>query len=351
MFKDLKVLELSSVLAGPAVGMFFSELGASVLKVENKLTGGDVTRNWKLPIEKENELSAYFSSVNYKKTHVFLDFNSEIDRKELNQLIKSCDIIITNFKSGDEKKFKLDFKSCKKINDHIIYAKITGFKSNTKRVAYDIVLQAETGYISMTGNNKEYAKMPVAFIDVLAAHQLKEGILTALILQNQEKKPYKVSTTLEETAIASLMNQSSNYLMANHQSKPMGTLHPNIAPYGEIVTTIDNKELILAIGTDHQFENFSKIISLDISIVKKFKTNPKRVKKRIELLVAIKEKIKSISSQYLLSSCLKKNIPIGEINSIKKVLESKLAKEMVLEEKINNQLTKRIKTVAFNLTS
>ena len=57
MFKDLKVLELSSVLAGPAVGMFFSELGASVLKVENKLTGGDVTRNWKLPIEKENELS------------------------------------------------------------------------------------------------------------------------------------------------------------------------------------------------------------------------------------------------------------------------------------------------------
>jgi crotonobetainyl-CoA:carnitine CoA-transferase CaiB-like acyl-CoA transferase len=203
----------------------------------------------------------------------------------------------------------------------------------------------------MTGNNKEYAKMPVAFIDVLAAHQIKEGILTALILQNQEKKPYKVSTTLEETAIASLMNQSSNYLMANHQSKPMGTLHPNIAPYGEIVTTIDNKELILAIGTDHQFENFSKIISLDISIVKKFKTNSKRVKKRIELISALKEKIENISSQYLLSSCLKKNIPIGEINSIKKVLESKLAKEMVLEEKINNQLTKRIKTVAFNLTS
>ena len=124
------------------------------------------------------------------------------------------------------------------------------------------MLQAETGFINMTGNEKEFAKMPVALIDVLAAHQIKEGILTAMLLQTKEKRAYKVSTTLEETAIASLMNQSSNFLMAQHQSKPIGTLHPNIAPYGEVATTLDGKKLILAIGTDHHLKCFQMLFLL-----------------------------------------------------------------------------------------
>ena len=195
MFKSLKVLELSSVLAGPAVGMFFSELGAQVIKVENKTTNGDVTRKWKLPNEKKSDLSAYFCSVNYKKNYIFLDFTNQEDRKELEVLIKNCDVMITNFKGEDAAKFYLEFEDCKKINPVIIYAHIGGFKNNPKRVAFDVVLQAETGYINMTGNKKEFAKMPVALIDVLAAHQIKEGILTAIILQHKEKKAYKVSTT------------------------------------------------------------------------------------------------------------------------------------------------------------
>ena len=104
--------------------------------------------------------------------------------------------------------------------------------------------------------------MPVALIDVLAAHQIKEGILTAIIQQLKTPKAIKVSTTLEETAIASLMNQSSNYLMAGHIAQPMGTLHPNIAPYGEIIETLDNEKLILAIGTDLQFRKIFKNYSI-----------------------------------------------------------------------------------------
>ena len=93
MFKNLKVLELSSVLAGPAVGMFFSELGAKVIKVENKTTNGDVTRKWKLPNEKKSDISAYFCSVNYNKNYVFLDFNNQKDRTKLKVLINDCNII------------------------------------------------------------------------------------------------------------------------------------------------------------------------------------------------------------------------------------------------------------------
>ena len=114
MFNNLKVLELSNVLAGPAVGMFFSELGAQVVKIENKPNKGDITRNWKLPIEKKSNISSYFCSVNYNKKHIFLNFNDKNDKKILKKLIIECDIIITNFKDLDDKKFNLDFENCKK---------------------------------------------------------------------------------------------------------------------------------------------------------------------------------------------------------------------------------------------
>ena len=231
------------------------------------------------------------------------------------------------FKYGDDIKFQLDFEQCKSINPKIIYAHIGGFKSNSKRVAFDILLQAETGFLSMTGNNKEYAKMPVALIDVLAAHQIKEGILTAIIQQLKTPKAIKVSTTLEETAIASLMNQSSNYLMAGHIAQPMGTLHPNIAPYGEIIETLDNEKLILAIGTDLQFQKFSKIIALEEKYVQQFSENIERVRNRSYLLTIINEKTRKFKSENLLAICVNQNIPVGKIKNLEKVLNSTIAKK------------------------
>lgn len=351
MFKKLKVLELSNVLAGPAVGMFFAELGAQVLKIENELTGGDITRKWKLPNEKNESISAYFSSVNFNKDYLFLNFNNSDHIKQLEGFIKESDIVITNFKDGDAEKFKLSFNDCKKINSKIIYAHIGGFKSEPQRVAFDVILQAENGYISMTGNKDEYAKMPVAMIDVLAAHQIKEGILIALIKQKQDNKAYKVSTTLEESAIVSLMNQSSNYLMANHQSSPIGTLHPNIAPYGDTISTIDNFKLILAIGTDKQFEKFCHIINLDTEIAMKYNSNSKRLKNRTELIKLIQQKTALIEAKTILKKCKDNFIPIGKIKKVGEVLESDLGKKMVLSEQINGQLTKRIKTISFNISN
>lgn len=351
MFEKLKILELSNVLAGPAVGMFFAELGANVLKIENVISNGDITRKWKLPNEPKQNISAYFSSINYKKEYLMMDFNHPKERVNLDKYIQECDVIITNFKYGDAEKFNLTFKDCKEINKTIIYAHIGGFVSNPKRVAFDVILQAETGYISMTGDENQMAKMPVAMIDVLAAHQIKEGILIAMLKQQKDKKPYKVSTTLEESAIASLMNQSTNYLMANHESKPIGTLHPNIAPYGDTFYTKENNLLILAIGTDKQFEKFSEIVQLEKQILKKFKTNSLRLQHRNELMKKIQEKTKNIGTEFILNEAINNNIPIGKIKKVGEVMESSVAKEMVLEEKIDNLLTKRIKTVSFKLSN
>ena len=121
IFSDLKIVELSSVLAGPAVGLFFSELGADVIKIENKNTKGDVTRSWKLKSENEKDPnSAYYWSVNTGKKSILLDIKNPLDLKKVYNYIKSADVLIANFKQGDDTKLKLDYKTVKKINPKLI---------------------------------------------------------------------------------------------------------------------------------------------------------------------------------------------------------------------------------------
>lgn len=148
MLNDLKILDFSSVLAGPAVATFFAELGAEVIKVENKTAGGDVTRHWKLENENPDSIvSAYFSSVNYGKKYRQLDVFDAADFKELENLIADCDVFITNYKSSSLEKMKLDYKSVSKKFPKIIYGQITGFESEPTRAAYDVVIQAETSVL------------------------------------------------------------------------------------------------------------------------------------------------------------------------------------------------------------
>ena len=255
MFKDLIVLELATVLAGPSVGMFFAELGAKVIKVENLKNGGDVTRSWRSKSEnKQNKASAYFSSVNYSKEYLDIDLSEESNRAKLIELISSADVVISNFKHSSAKKFKVDYESIKAIKPTIIYGQINGF-SNSERVAYDVVLQAESGFMFMNGqSDSKPTKMPIALIDVLAAHQLKEGLLVALLKREKTGEGSFVSCSLEASALASLANQATNFLMNDFVPQRIGSLHPNIAPYGEIVTTKDGKNLVLAAGSQIQFQ-------------------------------------------------------------------------------------------------
>ena len=128
MLRDLKVVELAGVLAGPAVGMFFAELGAQVIKVENPKTNGDITRKWKLPEEDTTSpTSAYFASVNWNKQHVFLDYSNENDLQNIYLIIKEADVLICNWKMSDAVKYKLDYETIKTISPGIIYANISGF--------------------------------------------------------------------------------------------------------------------------------------------------------------------------------------------------------------------------------
>jgi crotonobetainyl-CoA:carnitine CoA-transferase CaiB-like acyl-CoA transferase len=354
LFKDLTIVELASVLAGPAVGNFFSELGAEVIKVENKTAGGDITRQWRHPGEIDQGPSAYYSSVNWNKRSIFLDLTNSTDKKRVQQLIQNADIVITNFKKGDDQKFGLTYEDFKMFNPSIIHGQISGFGSDSDRLAYDLIMQAETGFMSMNGQpDSPPTKMPLALIDVLAAHQLKEGILCALLKQKENpNQPFNVEVSLYESAISSLINQATNWLMNNNIPQQMGSKHPNIAPYGEIFSTSDNCLVTMAIGSDRQFQNLCMILGAgDLSENPRYAGNAARVENRKRLENILQDKIAGWEAGPLLSQCREKLVPAAEIKNLQQVFEESKAQDMILRETIDERETARPKTTAFHLKS
>lgn len=349
--KELKVIELASVLAGPSVGMFFAELGASVTKIENKKVGGDVTRNWRLAHEDENRPAAYFYSANYHKEHVLLDYSDPEDYQKTLEYLKDADIVVCNFKHGVAEKFNLRFEDVKKINPTVVYGQISGFKSNPGRVAFDVVLQAECGYMYMNGQpTSPPTKMPMAFMDILAAHQMKEGILLALLEREKSGEAVKVSTSLEEAAIASLANQATNWLMNQFIPQRIGSLHPNIAPYGEVFETSDKANIVLAVGSDKQFGHLLNILKLDNhSSDERFISNEKRVSNRSELDELLRKQFQKVNSDEFINACIRFDVPAGKVRNMEEVFQNKVAQAMVLEENRDNIISRRVKTAAFTI--
>jgi len=351
-FKDLIVIELASVLAGPAVGMFFSELGARVIKVENKKTGGDVTRKWRLPTEdKNNSVSAYYSSVNYQKEVLFADLTDINEKESVLDLIEKADVVISNYRPASARKMGFDAESLRELNPRLIFAELTGYGADDPRPAFDVVLQAEAGFLYMNGESDgQPVKMPVALIDILAAHQLKEGILLALLNRFKTGEGAFVTTSLLESAISSLANQATNWLMVKHIPQKMGTMHPNIAPYGDIFICADEKPLILAVGTEKQFTSLCEVLNVkELSEDTRFSVNAERVKNRLELKSILLPIIAAERRDFWMQKLYAKSVPVGSIRNMQEVFEDEKAQQMILEEMREGILTKRVKTVAFNV--
>ena len=346
-FKNLVVIELAGVLAGPSAGLFFVELGAKVIKIENPKTKGDITRSWKLQSENpKNDTSAYYWSINSGKEVLYLDLSLENDLQQFYDLIKTADILISNYKLGDDYKLKVDYLTLQQINPLLIYASINGFGYNNPRTAYDLILQAESGFMFMNGE-KDAAplKMPVALIDVLAGHQLKEAILIALIKKYTSNEGSHISVSLFDSAISALANQATNWLIAHHLPTAQGSLHPNIAPYGEIFTTQDNHLITFAIGSDNQFKKLCKI--LNVVITADYENNQLRITNRKTLFEVLNKKTQEVSFDSLFNDCLKQDIPIGKIRNLKEVFELPEAQQLINSIIHQNTTINSVKSVAF----
>jgi len=332
MFKDLKVLELASVLAGPSVGQFFAELGADVIKIENLKTGGDITRSWKGPGEKPDALSAYFCSCNWGKKSVAIDLNSKQGKQIVHKLVAQSDVVIASYKPGDAETLGVSYNQLKDFNQKLIYGQITGYGPDNDRVGYDAVIQAESGFMEMNGDvNGPALKMPVALIDVLAGHQLKEGLLLSLLKKEKTGKGSFVEVSLIQTAMASLVNQATNWLVAGKIPVRQGSSHPNIAPYGDVYETRDGKRVLLAVGSDRQFKNLLSIVNENtLDSLQIFSTNELRVINRGALKDILGKAIKKVDSADFLMKLHSAKVPGGLIQNVKELFEMPEAIEMLL---------------------
>jgi crotonobetainyl-CoA:carnitine CoA-transferase CaiB-like acyl-CoA transferase len=333
MFSDFKVLELASVLAGPSVGQFFAELGAEVIKIENPATGGDVTRTWKLAGEHTDDRSAYFCSVNWGKKSVTLDLALPQDRETVYDLARQADVVIASYKPGDAERLGVDYNALSQLNPRMVYGQITGYGSDNDRVGYDAILQAEAGFMFMNGEaGGPSLKMPVALIDVLAGHQLKEGILLALLNRARTGKGDFVEVSLIQAAVSSLVNQATNWLVAGKLPQKHGSSHPNIAPYGDVFKTVDGKEVLLAVGNDKQFKALCLLLSLaPMADDARFRQNISRVENRTELNSILQASIGQWDSAALIAQIHAAKIPGGFIQNMQQVFEMPEAKELLLD--------------------
>lgn len=332
MFTGLKVVELASVLAGPSVGQFFTELGAEVIKVENLKTGGDVTRTWRGKHEGDNTVTAYFTSVNWGKKSLAIDLSKEEGKDIVYQLATKADIIIASYKPGDAEKLGVDYATLAKQNASLIYGQITGYGPDNERVGYDAVIQAESGFMDLNGEPGGVPlKMPVALIDVLAGHHLKEGLLLALLKKERTGKGGLVEVSLIQAAITSLSNQATNWLVTHQLPVRQGSAHPNIAPYGDTYITKDQKIILVAIGSDRQFRDLCQVLGLtELASNSKYATNSLRVKNREALNLELQSGVSHISTQGFMNGCKKLKIPAGIIQNLKEVFEMDEAKEILI---------------------
>ena len=319
--KGIRVIELARILAGPWAGQTLADLGAEVIKIESKT--GDDTRTWGPPFIKTEDESnaAYYHSCNRGKHSVSLDFNDEDDLLKLKTLIATADILIENFKVGGLDKYGSDYTNLRTKYPSLIYCSITGFGQTgpyAKRAGYDFLMQGMSGLMSITGEPEgQPQKVGVAVTDIFTGLYAVIAVQAALRTRDTTGFGQHIDLSLLDVATATTANQAMNYLTTGISPNRKGNNHPNIVPYCAVPTS--DGHIILAVGNDSQFENFSKIFNANWYKEDKYKTNPARLKNRDELLSLIEENTTNISSIDLLSQCENFGVPAGPINTIEDV--------------------------------
>jgi crotonobetainyl-CoA:carnitine CoA-transferase CaiB-like acyl-CoA transferase len=321
--EDLVVVEFANVLAGPLVGQFCAELGAKVIKVEPPGVG-DPTRGWYLNSEpRTSDVTAYFSSANWGKSSIALDLTKEEEQVLARRLAAAADVVIVGYKPGDEVKFGLDYAALSALSPALVYLQVTAYGADDPRPGFDAIVQAEAGFTYMNGAPEGGpVKMPVALMDLLAAHQLKEGLLLALLTRLRTGKGAFVATSLVGSAVASLANQASNYLVAGVVPGRMGSEHPNIVPYGNIFPTRDGREFVVAVGTERQFGELARALGLEeLATDPRFATNADRVQNRRVLNELLTARIGQIDAADIGRELSARKVPFGYVNDMAAVFE------------------------------
>jgi len=328
----LRVLDLSSVLAGPWCTMTLSDLGAEVIKVENP-AGGDATRGW-LPPGAGGE-SAYYLCANRGKKSIAVDLKSQDGRHIIRRLASVSDVVVENFRFGALDALGLGYGDLKQINRKLIYCSISGYGRQSpvaERAGYDFILQAEGGLMSITGEpDGAPMKTGVAIVDLFAGMIATQAILAALLARRRTGRGQHVDVALMDAQIAMLANVGAAYLVSGKAPQRYGNAHANVAPYQSFAAS--DGAIVVAIGSDPQFRRLciDVLDEPDWASDPRFEMNENRVVNRQALIGLLEAKFAKQPRGHWIARMRACGLPAGEIRTIPEALGSEevLQRDMI----------------------
>ena len=323
----LKVLDLSRVLAGPWCTQILADLGADVIKVERPGAGDD-TRHWGPPFLQDaqgndTDQATYFTACNRNKRSITIDMAQPEGQALIRQMALQSDILVENFKVGGLAQYGLDYASLKVLNPRLIYCSVTGFGQDgpyAERAGYDLMIQAMTGMMSITGRPDEVPgggplRVGVALTDIFTGVYASTAILAALEVRNRSGQGQHIDMALLDVGMAILANQAAGFVNTGKVPQRQGNSHPSLAPYQDF-PTLDGA-MLLAIGNDGQFKRFCEVAERpEWALDPRFASNSLRVKNREVLIPAMQELTRTRSTAQWIALLESKAVPCGPINDI-----------------------------------
>jgi crotonobetainyl-CoA:carnitine CoA-transferase CaiB-like acyl-CoA transferase len=311
----IRVVDLSRVLAGPLCTMLLGDLGANVIKVERSNTGDD-TRTWGPPFDERGE-SAYYLSVNRNKLSFAPDLAQEHDRAVVRELIASADVVVDNFLPGTLERLGLDANDLLARHEQLVWCTIGGFPDTPSRPGYDFVVQAESGWMAITGDPAgDPMKVGVALADVLAGKDAAIAIISALVGRLRgTASARRVTVTLADSARAALINVAQNALVSGSDARRWGNAHANLVPY-QLFRAAD-RAIVIAVGNDDQWRACATALGLDaLARDPSVASNPGRLEHRDRVVGAIAAVVARGPAAEWMAKLRDANVPCGVVKSV-----------------------------------
>ncbi len=333
ILSDIRVLDLTKVLAGPFCAMQLADFGAEVIKVENPHTGGDDSRQFG---PHSNDTSVYFMSINRNKKSITLDLKSSHGQRLFKDLVREADVVIENFRAGVMDDLGLGYEELKTINSGIIYASSSGFGHSGPywdRPAYDAVIQGMGGIMSVTGEKDgSPTRVGVSIGDLASGLYLAYGIALALLHRQKTGEGQKVDVAMLDCQVALLENHISRYLTAGEVPEPIGNRHPSLAPFGSFQTS--DGYIIIAVGNNRLWKELCRVLGHpEWAEDPRFATNSLRVENYTALEELLEQKLMEKSRRDWIEIFVESGIPCGPINSIPDLVKDPQvqARDMIVE--------------------
>jgi CoA:oxalate CoA-transferase len=329
---NIRVLDLTRVLAGPYCTMILSDLGAEIIKIELPGTGDD-SRAFGPFI---GSRSLYFLSINRGKKSVSLNLKSAKGKEILKNLVKQSDILVENYRPGTMEKLGLGYETLKEINPRLIYAASSGFGHTgpySQKPAYDILAQAMGGIMSITGwQGSAPTRVGMSLGDITASLFTAIGINAALYQREKTGLGQKIDVSMLDSQVAILENALVRYQSEGKNPEPIGNRHPTISPFQAYKAS--DEYFVVAVGNDGLWQTFCTAIEHpELLKDSRFTTNKLRTENIAELNAVLEQVFINKTSQEWLTLFEDVKLPCAPINTIDKVMQDEqiLARNMIVQ--------------------